>query len=553
MYKNPLSRSLKLLRTAVGATRRIAEPVRQSPDEALGDLFRLVQLSRIHPDGKTFVDQVPSKAVQKVVREYHKASLQDDFDLTEFINKHFSAFSAAQAEAPTVTQNDPEAYVSAMWDTLTRQAPESKGSLLALPKPYVVPGGRFMEQYYWDTYFTMLGLEASGRSDLSDGMMNNIQHMFTKFGFIPTGNRTYYLSRSQPPFYLHMIRLIAHRKGHFRYLLPRLPYLLMEYSYWTRNTPEFLTMSRSHYRRLVKMPNGQALSRYYDGKNTARPESFREDVETAALTVRPETTYRHLRAGAESGWDFSSRWFARPDDLTTIRTTEVVPIDLNCLLYELELGLAEAYKKLLQMPIAAYYTQKAKKRRQTINKYMWDETDGFYFDWHHPTGKRTKTWSLAGVYPLYCGLASPEQAARVAEAIEEKFLKPGGVVTTLSPTTQQWDWPNGWAPLQWTTIIGLRRYGFHTLADSIKYRWMAANEAFFSNHGRFVEKYNVVDPTEHGGGGEYELQIGFGWTNGVFMALRRDLDKKLAKKIAVASALGATTTEGKQPGDTSTD
>lgn len=534
MNKNPLKVSLNLLRSAVGATKRTLEPVKKSPDEALGELFSMVQLSRVHPDGKTFVDQVPNQTVSRIVKLYREQSSRKDFDLTTFINQHFQAFAAAHATTPTAPTSDPEAYIQTMWDALLREAPESTGSLLALPKPYIVPGGRFGEQYYWDTYFTMLGLEASGRHELSDGMMNNAQHMFAKFGFIPTGNRTYYLTRSQPPFFLHMVRLIAHRRGHFRYLLPRLHYLLMEYSYWTRNTPEFLTMSRSRYRRLVRMPNGRVLSRYYDNKNTARPESYREDVETAARSENPSATYRHLRAGAESGWDFSSRWLTDPTKLETIRTTEIVPLDLNCLLYELELGLAEANRKLLQIPLSKYYLLKAKRRRETINNYLWDEKRGYYFDWHEPTSARTEVWSLAGVFPLYCGLASHAQAARVAKVLEEKFLKPGGVVTSLHESSQQWDWPNGWAPLQWVTIIGLRRYGYDTLADSIKYRWLAANEAVFATSGKFVEKYNVIDPTTHGGGGEYVLQDGFGWTNGVFMALRHNWDHKLTQKLPIA-------------------
>lgn len=531
MTKNPLKKSLNILRSAASATVRTLEPVRDSPDEMLGELFRMAQIHRVHPDGKTFVDQVPNRTARKIVKLYEKQSAEPDFDLTAFINEHFQEFAAATAESPSVLTKNPEDYIRSLWDSLLREAPKSNGSLLALPKPYIVPGGRFSEQYYWDSYFTMLGLEASGRADISDGMMNNAQHLFAKFGFIPTANRTYYLSRSQPPFFLHMVRLIAHRKGHYRYLVPRLHYLTMEYVYWTKNTPEFLKMGKTHYRRLVKMPNGAVLSRYYDGKATARPESFREDIETAEGVPDPATTYRHLRAGAESGWDFSSRWLSNPDDLSTIRTTEIVPIDLNCLLYELELGLAEAYRKILQFPLARYYRHRAERRRETINKYLWDEEKGFYFDWHEPSSTRTDVWSLAGAFPLYCGVATHEQAAQVAAVIEEKFLKSGGVVTSLHETGQQWDWPNGWAPLQWITIIGLRRYGYDILADAIKHRWLANNEAVFGEEGKFVEKYNVINPAARGGGGEYVLQDGFGWTNGVFMALRHDLDHKIAEKI----------------------
>ncbi len=532
MEKNPLKRSLELLFEAVSATRRTLEPVGKSPDEALGELFRIVQLSRVYPDGKSFVDQVPSSAVRHIVKLYETESKAPDFDLTQFINNHFEQFvSATDDVASVVAAEDPEQHIDDLWDVLTRTAPKTTGSLLALPRPYVVPGGRFAEQYYWDSYFTMLGLEASGRHQLADGMINNAQHMFAKFGFIPTGNRNYYLTRSQPPFFLHMIQLIAPRRGGTRYLLTKLPYLLAEYSFWTKNTKDFLKTTKKRYKRLVRMPSGTALSRYYDGLDTPRPESFREDVETANASKRDAASvYRHLRAGAESGWDFSSRWLADGLTLETIETTLVVPVDLNCLLYELELELADLYEKLLQLPLARRYRKKAHKRREAIMQFMWDEEAGYFFDWHAEKGKRTGVWSLAGMFPLYCGLATNEQAAKVAANVEEQFLKAGGVVTTLHKTGQQWDAPNGWAPLQWITIVGLRRYGFDVLADTIKYRWLATNEAVYANQHKFIEKYNVVDPGTLGGGGEYELQDGFGWTNGVFIALRHDVDKDLAKK-----------------------
>jgi alpha,alpha-trehalase len=162
---------------------------------------------------------------------------------------------------------------------------------------------------------------------------------------------------------------------------------------------------------------------------------------------------------------------------------------------------------------------------------MWDAEKGFYFDWHIDKKEPTPIWSLAGVFPLYCGVASHEQAQKVADHIEKEFLQPGGVLTTLHQTGQQWDSPNGWAPLQWTTIVGLRRYGHNDLADQIKYRWLAANEAFYANNNKFIEKYNVIDPAEISGGGEYEVQDGFGWTNGVFIALRHNYDIELATKV----------------------
>jgi len=529
---NPLKKTLQKIKFASEVTRLTFLPIKSSPDERLGELFRAVQLARIHADGMTFVNLVPSKSLRHIVREYEQQCDQPDFDLTAFVQGHFEEYVQATGENEAITEHDdPEDHITALWDKLTKRAREPKGSLIPLPNPYVVPGGRFQEQFYWDSYFIMLGLEASGRTDLTDGIMSNFEHMFRKFGFIPTGNRTYYTSRSQPPYFLQMVRLLAHRKGHHRYLLPRLPYLLQEYAFWTKDTKAFLAMSRKRYKRVVGMPDASTLHRYYDAKDTPRPESYREDVETAEGSENPAVMYRNLRAAAESGWDFSSRWFADAKDIKTIRTIEIVPIDLNCLLYELELALSEAHRKLLQLPLALYYRKKAVRRRATINKYLWDAKNGFYFDYHWPTQQPTGVWSLAGMYALYCGVATPEQADLVAKNIEEKFLRAGGVTTTLNETGEQWDAPNGWAPLQWVTIVGLRRYGHHDLAERIKVRWLAANQALFQNEHKFVEKYDVNDPTSLGGGGEYTLQDGFGWTNGVFMALRKDFDRTIADKI----------------------
>ena len=532
--QDPIKKTIKKLKTGYKTTKLTLTPVKKSPDERLGALFRAAQINNIHGDGKTFVDLVPNHELRKIVKAYEKEALEPGFNLQVFIAQHFREYKTSTEEAATLDTSDPEKYINGLWEKLTRRTDAVAGSLFPLPHSYIVPGGRFQEQFYWDSYFVMLGLEAQGRHDITDGIMANFVHMMRKFGFIPTGNRTYYLTRSQPPYFLQMTRLIAHRKGHYRYLLAHLPYLVMEHSFWTKDTREFLTMSltRKRYKRIVRMPNGATLSRYYDANDTPRPESYKEDVETAEKSGRDtKHVNRHLRAAAESGWDFSSRWFTDPQDLSTIRTTDIVPIDLNCLLYELEMALAEAYKKLLQLPLARFYRKRAERRQETINQYMWDEKKGYFFDYNSKDESHTPVWSLAGIYPLYCGLATPDQAARVADNIKKHFLKAGGVVTTTIDNGEQWDAPNGWAPLQWVTIMGLRRYGYDKLADTIKFRWLGANLALFQTEHKFVEKYNVVDPAARGGGGEYTLQDGFGWTNGVFAALKTDLDVTLAEKI----------------------
>jgi alpha,alpha-trehalase len=268
------------------------------------------------------------------------------------------------------------------------------------------------------------------------------------------------------------------------------------------------------------MPNGIALNRYYDNKTTPRPESRREDLETAAQArnANKEKIFLDLRAGAESGWDFSSRWFRDPEDIESIMTTDMVAVDLNCLLYQLEQTIAEAYTLIKQPILAKKYRRLAEKRADTIRRYMWDPREKFFLDYNFRTGRLSPQVTLAGVFPLYAKIATPEQAQSVAERIERDFLKKGGLITTLVDNGQQWDSPNGWAPLQWVAIQGLREYGYHTLANEIRDRWLATCDGVFARKRKMVEKYDVIK-ADAGGGGEYPLQDGFGWTNGVYAAL----------------------------------
>jgi alpha,alpha-trehalase len=498
----------------------LARP-KPSPDELLGELFADVQLKRVHADGMTFVDQVPAERMRKILKDYERQRENPNFNLHAFVAEYFKDYISEQSvnyhsnPKNTVTQ-----HINELWDVLTRTAYKNNGSLIALPYPYIVPGGRFGAQYYWDTYFVMQGLAEADRWDLIEEMIKNYAFMIRKIGYIPTANRTYQLSRSQPPFFSHMVRLLAEKKGSLT-LVRYLPYLLSEYRFWMKGS-RTLSAERTANRRTVLLPDGSILNRYYDNKRTPRPESYKEDVETAreAYDRVASQVYLDLRAGAESGWDFSSRWFKESDALHTIHTTDIVPIDLNCLLVDLEQTIAEAYHVLKQGKLAARYEAQAEARIDTINRYCWSSRDGFYFDYDFMLGDYTYRKTIAAAFPLFSNVATKEQAAAVAKTIHDEFLKDGGLLTTLEYTGQQWDAPNGWAPLHWITIKGLRNYGYHELANEIKKRWISTNMLVYQKHGKLVEKYNVVDKgNPAGGGGEYPLQDGFGWTNGVLLAL----------------------------------
>ncbi len=408
-----------------------------------------------------------------------------------------------------------------MWNELTRQPDaEQQGSLLPLPNAYVVPGGRFREVYYWDSYFTMLGLKESDRIDLLERMVNNFTHLIRTIGFIPNGNRTYYLGRSQPPFYSFMVELLAEVKGE-AILLQYKDALEKEYSFWMKGSEE-LSATHRFEKHVVLMNDGEVLNRYCDAYTTARPESYREDVELTHTAQQPaETLYAHLRAGAESGWDYSCRWFSDSNDFSTIHTTEIVPVDLNCLLYNLEQLLAKVNRLSNEDSKAEAFTTAAEKRKQAILKYCWNESLQVFTDYDTVSNTCTSVQSLATATPLFVGIATQQQADAVAAALQHSFLKDGGLLTTLYETGQQWDAPNGWAPLQWMSIVGLENYGHHALAAEVAKRWIKLNKDVFARTGKLMEKYNVVDTHLEAGGGEYTGQDGFGWTNGVLLALMK--------------------------------
>jgi alpha,alpha-trehalase len=505
----------------------------KSPDLALGPLFQDVQAAQVFSDGKTFVDLVPKKRARAIAREYAVEKRDPNFNLSEFVNRHFYEFSPYDKTYKSDASVDVQAHIHNLWTVLERRNRRDRGSLIALPQKYVVPGGRFSEQFYWDSYFIMLGLAADKRWDMIEHMMDNYGYMIRKYGYIPTANRTYFLSRSQPPFFALMVQLLSQKHGKLQTYSTYLPYMLSEYKFWMKGS-RLVSEKKPAYARLVHMPDGSLLNRYYDNRSTPRPESAREDIETASRATsggkrdahqeEPEKLYLDLRAGAESGWDFSSRWFRESGNIASIHTTDIIPIDLNSLLYTLEQTIAESYRILKQPLLARKFEGFAAARKVAILKYCWDEAKQIFCDYDFVAERSTNRVTLAASFALFAGIATESQAKETAKWLKSAFLKRGGLQTTLDDNGQQWDSPNGWAPLQWVSIQGLRRYKYNDLADTIKHRWVSTCLSVYKKHHKLVEKYDVVGTDGLGGGGEYPLQDGFGWTNGVLLALLREAD-----------------------------
>lgn len=526
--KNTLDKAKSSLVSTTG----FLMPEKKGHDEHLDALFEEVQHSRVYADGKTFVDLMPVRHLKQIKDDYKKRHKEEGFNLQDFVlNNFYDGAADLHDKYVTNPNHTPLEHVSQLWRVLERRNRVQRGSLTALPYKYIVPGGRFNEQFYWDSYFIMLGLATEEKWEMIEGMMKNYAFEIRKYGFIPTANRSYFLSRSQPPFFSHMVTLLMKKKGR-RVLREYLPYLIAEYRFWMKGYSKLATTDNRANRRVVQMPNGALLNRYFDNKDTPRPESYKEDVETAALSGRKDSSrlYVHLRAAAESGWDFSSRWFARPDDISTVHTADIIPVDLNALLYHLELTIADGYAATFNVIQASAFRKKAAIRKDAMHEYLWSEEAGIFKDYDFHRGVHTDSISLAGVFPLYVGAATQVQADRVAEVVERDFLRAGGLVSTLVYNGQQWDAPNGWAPLQWTTIQGLRNYDHYELAKTITKRWTTLTEKVFADNGKFIEKYNVESPDGLGGGGEYALQDGFGWSNGVYEALKHDFTPDVASR-----------------------
>jgi alpha,alpha-trehalase len=498
------------------------QPDPKPPSVVFGDLYRAVEMAQVFPDQKTFADAIPTEAPDKILADYAAAKAKPGFDLKAFVAAHFKepvlkTVSYRRKSGETVSD-----YIADLWTVLLRQPDEVEpySSLLPLPAPTIVPGGRFSEIYYWDTYFTMLGIEQGGQDTIAQDMVRNIASLITRYGHMPNGNRSYYLGRSQPPFFSCMVDLLAEKEGPGVYQT-YLPAMRAEYDYWMKGAGSLKPgEARRH---VVMLADGTVLNRFWSAEDTPRDESFREDVETAKLSKeKPAVLYRNLRAGAESGWDYSSRWLADGRALATVDTTDILPVDLNAEMFHLESDLAHAYQLAGKTKLSTDFAERAARRAAAIQRVLWDAKAGDFSDYNWRRHTLTHVLSAATVVPLFFHVATDAEGRSVAKVVEAKLLAPGGILTTTTNTGQQWDAPNGWAPLQWMAVQGFRRYGEADLAKTIAMRWEARVNEGFARDGVLVEKYNVAAPSGSGAGGhggEYALQVGFGWTNGVQAAL----------------------------------
>jgi len=416
------------------------------------------------------------------------------FDKAKSLVRQRLAFGINEKDVTVDDVGAAREYIRQYWTHLERFHPKDDGSLIGVPKPYLVPsyaeGHEFDydELFYWDSYFMVQGMLDAEHKELVMGILEDLIFIFKRYRIIPNSSQTFMTGRSQPPFLTSFIFDLYNAYG-----------LSKD---WLR---ERIEVAKDEYETVwmgTRKPNArqiyQGLSRYYD------------------------LNYLHDIAETESGWDMTPR-FGR-------KALNFLPVDLNALLYKYEMDFAEAARLLNEKKEAAHWERAAENRRIVVNKLMWDKLRGLYYDFDFKKEKRGNISSLAAYFPMWAGMVTPEQAEQLVRGLR-RFESKGGLTTTDNlPIGQhvpgalptQWAYPNGWAPLQYIVIQALERYGYKEDARRIAMKWLRCNLTWFNEHHVFLEKYNVVSPDKPPAKGLYPGQEGFGWTNAVFERLCQD-------------------------------
>jgi len=414
--------------------------------------------------------------------------------------------------------------------------------LLYLPRPYVVPGGRFNEMYGWDSWFILVGLLRDGETALAKGMTDDFLYEVARYGKVLNANRSYYLTRSQPPFLSEMVLAVHAKTGDKAWLAAARPALEEYHRFWTSGGHLDAKTGLSLYRDAGEGPAPEVLSGERDAAGRTHYDRVKESLKSRELPGYPRARYYDAkadrltaffyandRAMRESGFDPSDRFGPFGS-----QALDVDPVCLNSLLYRMETDLAEIARALGDAAGARAWTEQAKARAARVNALMWDEKDGLYYDYDREAGTVRRYAFATTFYPLWAGLADARRAARVRGNLA-RFERPGGLMASPRVSGQQWDAPFAWAPLQMIAVEGLRRYGYGADADRVSVEFLSMILRDFLAHGTIKEKYDattrrsdLADGLKFG----YESnEIGFGWTNAAFEELYERLPEAERAKV----------------------
>lgn len=530
-----------------------AYPVCESPIYCYGHLIRTIQLANIYNDTLTFLrcnklfsdDNILNNfAILMEKTEYEPSPDQLlDFMHDYFVNGtgvrlwmpsdfHLSSESTLLKKIRDPNLNNFARSLVNIWPRMGRKIREAVNlnpdpySVIYVPNGFIVPGDRFMDLFYWDSYWTISGLLISNMLDTARGMIENLLYLVQKYGYVPNANRLYFLGRSQPPLLTAVVAKYFSYTQDRLWLRRNMATVEMELRYWLKAKTQTVTVKGKAYR----------LLHYINDRDQSgpRPEAYRTDYKNSR-TIPSSARYRfynEIKSAAESGWDFSSRWFVDANsstgNLSDSHTTRILPVDLNAFFAgDLQL-IGDLYSILMDKENAYYWWSRAYEWRKAIEVVLWDEENGSWFDYDMGLQVLNRKFYLSSVTPLWTGAVekheAPKFAARFVQYLRSSGALdyPGGVPVSMLFTNQQWDFPNAWPPLQSILIGGLERSGSQEaglLARELAERWIRVNYLSYCRNETMFEKYCVLDAGCPGVGGEYEVQTGFGWTNGVVLEL----------------------------------
>ncbi|XP_017126388.2 trehalase isoform X1 [Drosophila elegans] len=513
-----------------------------------GNLLHTIQMASppLFSDSKTFVDMTLKNSPDKTLADFNammeaKNNTPSRDDLKIFVDEYFGVKGTElESWEPTDWKENPKFLdlvsdpdlkqwgmeLNNIWKKLGRKMKDDVKknpqhySIIPVPNPVIIPGGRFIEFYYWDSYWIIRGLLYSEMYNTARGMIENFLSIVNRIGFIPNGGRVYYHGRSQPPLLTGMVKSYVEFTNDDLFAINALEDLEHEFEYFVNN-------------HTVEVKN-HSLCVYRDSSSGPRPESYSEDFKSAAKFESnddKERLYTELKAAAESGMDFSTRWFISENgtnegNLTNLSTTSIVPVDLNAYLYWNAKMIAEFHSKAGNTKKVIEYENKAEKLLLGIQEVLWNEEVGCWLDYDMKNEKPRNYFVSTNLSPLWAkafNISDTEKiSAKIMAYIEKNKLDtyPGGVPNTLATPGEQWDFPNVWAPMQYIVVEGLNNLNTPEAKNMSKKwatRWVKSNFKAYTDNFDMYEKYNAEVFGGHGTGGEYEVQTGFGWSNGVII------------------------------------
>lgn len=545
-----------------------------------GTMLHAVQMARIFPDSKTFVD-MPMKFEEATVLEKYQELLTSSGenelskeDLQKFVDDNFLPPGSEFADwEPSDWKDEVELFsnikdekykelakfIHSRWKDLGRKIKsevegDTKSSLIYMPHPFIVPGGRFREVYYWDSYWTILGLLASEMKATVKGMLENFAGLIQTYGHIPNGNRIYYIRRSQPPFYISMVEAYHKATGDDEFLKANLDSMSKEFDFWMTNRIIDVEKDGKTY----------SLARYNVEVDLPRPEGYVEDFnltrDNTEGGAEKQEMYMNLKTGAESGLDYSTKWFVGDKGEVTlhlkdIKARHIIPVELNAYLCKNARVLKEFYKNEEDTEKEEKYAKHEESFREGIDKVLWNEEDGTYYDFDLQNKQQRKSFFVTNVAPFWADCFKDTKQHRKASKIVD-YIKaqteqfPGGVPTSLFKSGQQWDKTNIWPPMQELVTTALTNTGLEegtNLARVVATKYLQNVYCNFEAHNRtlyekYPSDYYCGSPSDKkGDGGEYEVQEGFGWTNGVAMHYLNVYGSSISPDDPVSSSPGLET------------